>query len=334
MRKIALLLVIATISLSYSCSSSTDKEGEKKNQPEKEIKNETKEGEIYSKTFGESGNPAVIFLHGGPGYNSANFEGSTAQALADKGFYVIVYDRRGEGRSLDKNAAFTYDQTNEDLNGIFAKYKLDSAILVGHSYGGVVATLFTEKYPEKVTAIVLVGAPVSLQETFRTIISTCKKIYTDKNDKENLRYIGMLETMDTTTMDYASYCFGHAMQNGFYYPKNPTENARSVYETLGKDSVLTKLAMKMTPEAPAGFQKNENYTCVNLASPIKNIIANGKPVYGLYGNEDGLYSPAQITKLEKMIGKDHVLYMRNCSHNVFIDQQTAFLDAFVNWFKK
>lgn len=334
MNKIPSLLVAVSIVFACSCSSSSEKKEEKKEQPEKEIKNLTKEGEIYSKTFGEATNPAIIFLHGGPGYNSANFEGSTAQVLADKGFYVIVYDRRGEGRSLDKNAAFTYGQTNEDLNGVFAKYKLDSAILVGHSYGGVVATLFAQSNPDKVHAIVLVGAPVSLQETFRTIIATCKKIYTDKKDAENLRYIGMLETMDTTTMEYASYCFGHAMQNGFYYPKNVTDDARKVYEKLGSDSVLTGFAMKMTPEAPAGFQKNENYTCINLTGAIIDLVAKGDAIYGLYGKEDGLYSKEQIAKLEKMIGKDHVLYLENCSHNVFMDQQAAFLDAFVGWFKK
>jgi hypothetical protein len=33
---------------------------------------------------------------GGPGYNCAGFEVSTAQELANNGFYVIVYDRRGK----------------------------------------------------------------------------------------------------------------------------------------------------------------------------------------------------------------------------------------------
>jgi hypothetical protein len=44
--------------------------------------------EIY---FEECGNPdgiPVVFLHGGPGYNCVNFEATTAQQLADKGFFV------------------------------------------------------------------------------------------------------------------------------------------------------------------------------------------------------------------------------------------------------
>lgn len=54
--------------------------------------------QLYIKTFGDPHHPAIVFIHGGPRGNSVLFEGTTAQKLADKGFYVIVYDRRGEGR--------------------------------------------------------------------------------------------------------------------------------------------------------------------------------------------------------------------------------------------
>jgi proline iminopeptidase len=74
---------------------------------------------IYTKSFGSSQNKPIIFLHGGPGYNCVNFEATTAQQLADQGFYVIVYDRRGEGRSKDPSAQFTFKETFDDLNNIY-----------------------------------------------------------------------------------------------------------------------------------------------------------------------------------------------------------------------
>ena len=70
--------------------------------------------EIYSKTFGNPNHEPILFLHGGPGYNCANFEATTAQKLANNGFFVIVYDRRGEGRSKDTNAQFTFQKFNFD----------------------------------------------------------------------------------------------------------------------------------------------------------------------------------------------------------------------------
>ena len=79
---------------------------------------------IYSKAYGESENPVIIFIHGGPRGNSTLFEGTTAEKLAEKGFYVIAYDRRGEGRSIDTTANFTFQEAIDDLNNIYKKYDL------------------------------------------------------------------------------------------------------------------------------------------------------------------------------------------------------------------
>ena len=123
--------------------------------------------QLYSKAFGNPKDYPILFLHGGPGYNCAGFEVTAAQALADNGFFVIVYDRRGEGRSTDSKAQFNFKETFADINLILTTYNVKKAALIGHSFGGIVGTLFMKHFPEKVNALYLVGAPVSLQETFK-----------------------------------------------------------------------------------------------------------------------------------------------------------------------
>ncbi len=44
---------------------------------------------IYIKTFGNKESSPVIFLYGGPGYNCANFEATTAKALSEQEYFVI-----------------------------------------------------------------------------------------------------------------------------------------------------------------------------------------------------------------------------------------------------
>ena len=188
--------------------------------------------EIYSKSFGNPQHTACIYLHGGPGYNAANFEATTAQALANQGFFVIVYDRRGEGRSIDSDAAYTFEQTFEDLNGLYAKYQLTKAVLVGHSFGGIVATLYAKAFPNKVKSMVYVGAPFALQRTFSSILTRAKKIYQEKNDSLNLKAINALERLDTSSVAYGSYCFYHAMQNGFYSANHLNVKAQDLYATF------------------------------------------------------------------------------------------------------
>lgn len=286
---------------------------------------------VYIKTFGNSKDEPIIFLHGGPGYNCANFEATTAQKLADEGYFVIVYDRRGEGRSKDLSAEFTFHETFDDLQSIYSEYTLTSATLIGHSFGGIVATLFAEINPEQVQSIILVGAPVSLQATFKNILVRSKSIYQTNKDSVNLKYISMLENMDTSSIEYSSYCFGHAMQNGFYSPEKPTEEAKSIYSKFRTDPLLTKYASQMSYEAPTGFWKNEKYTTIDLTEKLQTLQKKNVEIYGLYGKEDGLFSEQQINDLQDLIGNSQLRYLDNCSHNVFIDQQTEFIVAIKTW---
>ena len=119
------------------------------------VASQTYAQDLYVKTFGNSTATPIIYLHGGPGYNSAHFEATTAEALATKGFFVILYDRRGEGRSEKMMANFTFQETLTDLDSLYQAYQLEEAILIGHSFGGIVATLFADKYPAKIKQVVL-----------------------------------------------------------------------------------------------------------------------------------------------------------------------------------
>lgn len=287
---------------------------------------------LYSKTFGNPKNIPVLYLHGGPGYNAASFEISTAQELANNGFYVIVYDRRGEGRSIDANAKFTFQQTFDDITAILKKYNLKKTNLIGHSFGGIVAAMYAEKNPNKINTIELISVPVSLQETFKTILRSCKKIYLEKNDNTNLNYIDMIEKMDPTSVEYYAYSFGHAMQNGFYSPKEMSVEAKAIYSATAKKDP-SKYISQMNRESPQGFLKNEKYTSIDLTQLLKKLISNKTRIYALYGKDDGLYSPEQVEHLQQIIGNNNVTYFDNCSHNVFMDQQSLFINSTKKWMK-
>lgn len=274
---------------------------------------------------------AVIFLHGGPGYNSASFEATTAQVLADRGLYVIIYDRRGEGRSQELPAEFSFAESITDLDKLYKKYGLEKATLIGHSFGGLIATKFAAQAPAAVHALILVGAPVDFQETFRTIQSTVKKVYTENRDTVNLNYLSVLENMDSGSLQYASYTFMHAMQNNLYSTSTPTKEAKDIFSTFKTDTLLTKYASLMTYPPPLGFWNNEKYTNLDLSEDIKSLLTQGVTIRGIYGKDDGLYSAEQVKDLQQLIGANHVEYWEDCSHTVFVDRRLAFTNAVVRW---
>ena len=287
--------------------------------------------ELYVKTFGDKTHPPIIYLHGGPGYNSSSFEATTAQNLADQGHFVIVYDRRGEGRSDQLKAAFTFEATTADLTQLYNQFQLEKATLIGHSFGGIVAVEFADKHPQKIDKIVLVGAPIRMQNIFQTIIDSTEVIYKTKEDTVNLNYIAMLKEMDKNSLTYSSYCFMHAMANGFYTPKNPSEKAQKIYAQYNQ-SDLGKYGQQMSYTAPTGFWENEQYTSIDVTEKVSDLKKEGLSIYGIYGQEDRLFSTQQIAYIEDLIGDNHLFYVANCAHTPYMDQQEAFLEIFQSEF--
>lgn len=183
------------------------------------------------------------------------------------------------------------------------------------------------------SSVVLVGAAINFQETFKNIISKSKKIYENKGDSQNLKYISMLKQMDTNSIQYASYSFMHAMQNGFYSPSSPSNEAKAIYSSMSINQELMKYAAMMDRTSPSAWQNTENYTLIDIKEDLKKIRSKGINVFALYGNVDGLFSAQQVEELKGIVGKDNLKYLDNCSHNVFIDQQNLFIENIKSWIK-
>lgn len=89
-------------------------------------------------------------------------------------YRVISYDlRRGLKRSTD----YTLDLLVEDLHKLLGFLGMPSAVICGHSFGGLVAMEFAARYPEFTDALVLVSAfasppPVSQDRLIGWISST------------------------------------------------------------------------------------------------------------------------------------------------------------------
>ncbi|WP_134088876.1 alpha/beta fold hydrolase [Olivibacter sp. XZL3] len=284
--------------------------------------------DLYSRAYGDRRNPAIIFVHGGPSGNSTLFESTTAQKLADKGFYVIVYDRRGEGRSIDPSAAFTYTEAFNDLNGILQLYKINKATLIGHSFGGLVATLFTERFPERVNALILAGALVSQQETYDHILSSLKR--RNKNNRHNslLKKISKIEQLDKNSADYRKACYELASLNHYFEMPFPTEQSKELRDNYAS-SVFYKQNIR-NENAPALFYKNETLRNINT----KNTLAKLKTqtsIFAIYGKQDGIFSPKQLQDIKNIVTPNNFALIDNCSHYLFVDQQTEFIDRLTNW---
>jgi len=101
---------------------------------------------------------AVLVLHGW-GIGSDSWV-EAAVLLAQNNFCVIVPDMPGFGKSEAPKAAWNVDDYVEWVKNFAKELKLEKFVLIGHSFGGQVATKFAMASPEKVDKLVLCAAAV------------------------------------------------------------------------------------------------------------------------------------------------------------------------------
>ncbi len=130
----------------------------------------------YTKIEGDSANanPVIIFLHGGPGGYIHSAIINQMKDVAQYGYDVYLYDQIGSGLSdrLPKPKDYSFNRHLENLNEIIESHiKSPKVILIGHSYGGILATHFTANNPELVSKLIL-SSPGDLQPYRQNIDGT------------------------------------------------------------------------------------------------------------------------------------------------------------------
>lgn len=70
-------------------------------------------------------------------------------------FAIIRYDKRGHGLSDAPPAPYTLADHVNDLAGLLTHLKVENAILVGISVGGMIAQAYAARYPQRTRALVL-----------------------------------------------------------------------------------------------------------------------------------------------------------------------------------
>lgn len=129
---------------------------------------------IHYKIFG-TGKP-IIIINGGPGMNCEGFD-FIAETLSKMNYQTIIYDQRGTGKStlqkIDKTT-ITMDLMVADLEILRNHLKLKKWILIGHSFGGILATHYVAKHPKSIEKLIFSssgGVNMKFLETFQQLFN-------------------------------------------------------------------------------------------------------------------------------------------------------------------
>ena len=191
--------------------------------------------ELYVEEDGK-GTP-IVLLHGGPGATHHYFHSYFSRA--NKFSKIIYYDQRGCGISgFCPGQGYSVDQASNDLENLRKALHIDKWIVLGHSYGGLLAQYYSLKYPESLAGLVLVGASegmhVPLKPTrqydffsneekarMKQIRTELGKLLNEKKMSQE-KFVGLLI--------YNNFLNGDWKRQGFYKPTKERFAQIALYE--------------------------------------------------------------------------------------------------------
>jgi proline iminopeptidase len=109
---------------------------------------------LFERRVGEG--PPVVVLHGGPGadhgYLLPGFD------LLATGRELVYYDQRGGGRSpVPRDSPVGWREHVADLDALRELWGLEGLVIVGYSWGGLLAQLYATEHANRVDRLALVA---------------------------------------------------------------------------------------------------------------------------------------------------------------------------------
>jgi pimeloyl-ACP methyl ester carboxylesterase len=128
---------------------------------------------MFYKTAG-TGKIPVVLVHG---YSFSSASWDKVLGIFPAQYKVYAMDLRGFGQTDKPVQGYSYAQVSEDIAQLMDALKIDKAVVIGHSMGGMIVQHFAVLYPAKVKALVLSNTyamnapPVGINESVKQRIA-------------------------------------------------------------------------------------------------------------------------------------------------------------------
>jgi proline iminopeptidase len=133
--------------------------------------------ELFFADSGTENAPVIVFLHGGPGYNSYSFQDIAGEYLDQ--YRVIYLDQRGCGRSSEpapEAMNYTIDALVNDLEAVREFLEIDSWTPLGHGFGAVLALEYARRFAGHTDKVITVNPWIHYPELSQVLLESAARL--------------------------------------------------------------------------------------------------------------------------------------------------------------
>lgn len=214
--------------------------------------------ELWTEEFGDQAHPPILLIMGSMSQGIL-WPDEFVGKLAAAGRRVIRYDHRDTGKSssvdFEKNP-YSWRDVKNDVLAVMDAYRLDSAHLVGHSAGGLLAQLVAVENPERVTTLTVIGAsPLGEREG------------------EVLMRALMGQPQPEGSLPPPTQAFVEFFQQAMVAPQ-PTDRRGQIDAAIAQERILQGGGLPFDEDAERRLQERVHERANNLASLVNHRLAH------------------------------------------------------------
>jgi proline iminopeptidase len=276
----------------------------------------------------------IIYLLGGPGgWVDQTVIGMMAPLTAD-GYDVYLYDQVGSGWSgrLAEIRDYTAERHKKDLEAIVKKTGAEKVILLGQSWGAILATLYAADNPGQVAKMILTG-PGPIQPLHPEAMTTIppdslhlrEPYYTNHQGNERASNIR------TWTMLWFAETFGKKLASD----KEADDFGAWLNSNLNWSTVCDTAKIRELPlEGGAGYyaQVMTVQSFRNLPDPRQKLKNSNIPVLVLKGQCDN-QKWGFTNEYLQLFPNHRLVVIPDAGHFIFFEQPERYLSAIRDFLK-
>ncbi len=254
---------------------------------------------LYCEQEGEG--VLLVLINGGPGGTHHCFHPYFSRA---KDFArIIYYDQRGCGLSDYKpDKGYTVAQAVDDLDHLRQSLGIDRWVLLGFSYGGLLAQCYATKYPQNAKGLVLVGSSMGFLD------SSPSRDYefVSRQEQEKFEQIRRTPGLSMAQAVYNLHLNGDWKRQNYYRPSREDLARMALYEWVQDKDFGHHGPSENEVDLPGAFKH----------CPIPTLILEGK--------WDMSWSADKPQRFHKNHPNAKLIIFNESAHSIFEDEPEAF----------
>jgi proline iminopeptidase len=268
---------------------------------------EVRDTRLYVYDHGDAGAPPLLYLHGGPGFGCHEFVHWQGEALG-KQVRLIAFDQRGAHHSdpVGPDAPITEDIMVEDCEALREQLGFESWHILGHSFGGRLATRYAARYPQRIRSVLFDGPAWDAESTERYRLPVIADIYAAHGRDEQARACRELAAQ----ADMFADGYNADLLSGL----DELDVAWYLYDRSAGAMLDEAELERPNPEASA----ETGLRLLNEASLFENLIPllSGleMPTRLIIGEADLVTSPDQVDEFKRRFGPQNVEVFARAGH--------------------